>query len=130
MSFFEFPHTRTYDSDLGWLIKDTHSLDEQVEAIKQWIIDTQPTLQELENLYRQLENGILPAETYNKLRMWIDAHIVEFIGDAIKTVAFEITDTGYFVALIPDSWTDIIFGTSGYDTFPSGVDYGHLTLTY
>ena len=21
MAFFEFPHTRTYDSDLGWLIR-------------------------------------------------------------------------------------------------------------
>jgi hypothetical protein len=28
MSFFEFPHTRTYDSDLGWLIKDYKTLDE------------------------------------------------------------------------------------------------------
>lgn len=33
MSFFEFPHTRTYDSDLGWLIKAVRKLQQAgVEA--------------------------------------------------------------------------------------------------
>ena len=48
----------------------------------------------------------------------------------VKQVYFGLTDTGYFVAYIPESWNDIIFGTSGLDDFPAGVDYGHLTLTY
>lgn len=30
MSFFEFPHTRTYDSDLGWIIKHLHHLSEEL----------------------------------------------------------------------------------------------------
>ena len=30
MSFFEFPHTRTYDSDLGWLIKKMKEIIEDV----------------------------------------------------------------------------------------------------
>ena len=30
MSFFEFPHTRTYDSDLGWLIHVVKKLTEEV----------------------------------------------------------------------------------------------------
>ena len=31
MAFFEFPHTRTYDSDLGWLIKNVGLLKDQLE---------------------------------------------------------------------------------------------------
>lgn len=31
MSFFEFPHTRTYDNDLGWLIKKVKEISDTVE---------------------------------------------------------------------------------------------------
>ena len=31
MSFFEFPHTRTYDSDLGWLIKHIIEMSEEIK---------------------------------------------------------------------------------------------------
>lgn len=37
MSFFEFPHTRTYDSDLGWLIKEVNRITEQYESLIEWM---------------------------------------------------------------------------------------------
>lgn len=36
MSYFEFPHTRTYDSDLGWLIMSTARLLEDTGALNAW----------------------------------------------------------------------------------------------
>lgn len=36
MSFFEFPHTRTYDSDLGWLIKNMKELLDEYNALMAW----------------------------------------------------------------------------------------------
>ena len=33
MSYFEFPHTRTYDSDLGWLIKSMEELLDEYNAL-------------------------------------------------------------------------------------------------
>lgn len=36
MSFFEFPHTRTYDSDLGWLIKSMKELLDEYNALMAW----------------------------------------------------------------------------------------------
>ena len=44
MSFFEFPHTRTYDSDLGWLIKEVHTLDEVTRALDNWVEEYQPKI--------------------------------------------------------------------------------------
>lgn len=130
MSFFEFPHTRTYDSDLGWLIKDYKTLDELIAAIKNWIQETQPTIDDLVRLYQQLEAGNLPPATFEQLRIWINQNTVDIIGSAIKTVHFDLTTDGYLRAIIPDSWSDLIFGTTGLDIFPVGVDFGHLTLTY
>lgn len=130
MSFFEFPHTRTYDSDLGWLIKDTHSLNETVDNIKQWIIDTQPTINDLKNLYIQITTGNLPDGMKEGIRKWMEENALDLVGDLVKMVFFGITDDGYFIAYIPESWEDIIFGTSGLDDFPPGIEYGHLTLSF
>lgn len=129
MSFFEFPHTRTYDSDLGWLIKDYKTLDELIAAIKSWIAQTQPTIDELLQLYRNIVNGNFPDPMKQALLQWVTDNTELIIGKAIKIVTFGL-ENGYFVAYIPDSWTEITFGTTGLDDFPAGYDYGHLTLTY
>ena len=129
MSFFEFPHTRTYDSDLGWLIKDYKNLDEFIAAIKSWIEQTQPTIDELIALYKAIVNGNFPEPMKLAMMKWVTDNTVNIIGKAIKIVTFGL-ENGYLVAYIPDSWTDITFGTTGLDDFPAGYDYGHLTLTY
>lgn len=46
-------------------------------------------------------------------------------------VFFGITDDGYFVAYIPESWDDITFYTTELDIFlPIQPEYGHLVLAY
>ena len=54
------------------------------------------------------------------------------IRDFIATsVFFEITDGGYFVAYIPESWNDITFNTTGLDiNLPIQPEFGHLVLSY
>ena len=131
MSFFEFPHTRTYDSDLGWLIKDYKTLDELVAAIKQWIVDTQPTIDELERLYNDIISGNFPDEMKESLKTWIQENAIDLIGELVKMVFFGITDDGYFVAYIPESWNDITFNTTAYDINVALMpEYGHLVLSY
>lgn len=48
------------------------------------------------------------------------------IKNALKNVWFGISQAGYFVAYIPDSWEEIGFATTGYDIAVDGYDYGHL----
>lgn len=63
MAFFEFPHTRTYDSDLAWLIKAYKILTGKVNNIEQTIDDTiNEALQgeELKQLITQMLAEALP----------------------------------------------------------------------
>lgn len=63
MAFFEFPHTRTYDSDLAWLIKAYKILTGKVDNIEQTIEDTiNDALQgeELKQLITQMIAEALP----------------------------------------------------------------------
>ena len=49
----------------------------------------------------------------------------------VTMVFFGITDDGYFVAYIPDSWDDITFRTTELDIFLEiEPEYGHLVLVY
>lgn len=130
MSFFEFPHTRTYDTDLGWLIRQTKTNEEAITALNRWKEETEPTLEDFKNLYNMLISGDLPLGVQNGIEKWMRENALDLVGELVKMVFFGITNDGYFVAYIPESWEDIIFGTTGLDDFPDGIDYGHLTLSY
>ena len=73
------------------------------------------------------------------VKEWIDNFddnartiLTEIIEKYIVTmVFFGITDDGYFVAYIPESWDDITFYTTELDIFlPMQPEYGHLVLAY
>lgn len=130
MSFFEFPHTRTYDSDLGWLIRDYKTLDEFKDAMLKWIQETQPTIDEMNALLEMIASGNLPEGMQEGIRKWLEVNALDLIGELVKMVFFGINNEGYFVAYIPESWNDITFGTTGLDDIIPGFEYGHLTLSY
>lgn len=129
MSFFEFPHTRTYDTDLGWIIKNLKTAEDAINALNQWIEETQPTIDELKEIVDAMNAGELPEGVQDGIRIWMQENAIDLVGELVKMVFFGLTMDGYFVAYIPESWNDIIFGTSGFDDFPPGVEYGHLTLS-
>ena len=70
------------------------------------------------------------------VQSWIDnfetTEIERIISEHIPVmVFFGLTDDGYFVAYIPDSWESVTFETTGYDTFIDLMpEYGHLVLRY
>lgn len=131
MGFFnEFPHTRTYDNDLGWIIKTVKRYDETITALNDWITVNTPKIEDLEAFKNAMESGNLPEGVKNAIRDWCRTNLIDLVAETIKTVFFGITDDGYFVAYIPESWSDIHFGTTGYDDFVPDMDYGHLTLSY
>ena len=130
MSFFEFPHTKTYDSDLGWLIKDYKTLNDAIDALNSWKEETQPAIDDFKNLYEQITTGNLPEAMTDAIHEWLEENAPEILPDIVKNVFFGLSDDGYFLAFVPDSWSDITFGTTGYDDFPAGIEYGHLTLKY
>lgn len=72
----------------------------------------------------------------DEVQSWIDNYNYEFIERVLsefipKMVYFGLTDTGYFVVYIPDSWDDISFATTEYDIHVDlEPEFGHLVLLY
>ena len=126
----EYPYTDFHELNLSWVIKKVKELLDYMKQIDEWKEDYQKTVDDLQDFYDDLIAGRYPPEFVGNLKLWISEHGVDIIMKLIKMVFFGITDDGYFVAYVPDSWDDIIFGTSGLDDFPAGVDFGHLTLSF
>ena len=130
MFFNQYPYINVNDLNLDWIIVHFKEFIDAIADLNDWRTEHEAEYQQLKALYDNLMAGNFPESFRRALYNWVVANTVSIIGAAIKTVLFELTPDGYLVAFIPDSWSEIIFGTTGLDTFPAGVDFGHLTLTY
>lgn len=81
---------------------------------------------ELSNLLKELE----------KVKEWINNFDTSFIEELIKKyiatmILVEISNSGYIIYNIPESWKDITFNTTGLDIkLKIQPEYGHLVLSY
>lgn len=130
MFFNQYPYINLNDLNLDFLLKNYKKLLQTLESIDGWIDQHEEEYNELKAQIDALETGNWSPEFINSLNDYYRNNIVNIIGELANQVFFGITDDGYFVAYIPESWDDITFGTSGLDDFPAGIEYGHLTLTY
>lgn len=135
MAFFnEFPFTRTYDSDLGWLIEQVKKLINQMIAMMEWktmtddeIKEINARIAELQKILEDIEAGNLPDLYLKALENWLNEHFVDYVGNIVKMVMFGLTTDGYFVAAIPYTWQFITFDTI-MDI--KSKFYGHLVLQW
>ena len=68
MSFFEFPHTRTYDSDLGWLIRQCKTNQDAIAALETWKADAQGSIDDIKQLYADIISGNFPEEMADAIK--------------------------------------------------------------
>ena len=111
-----------YDESLSYY----ETLCKVVDYLNKVIADTNGVIENVEELKKDLktvENWIANFDT---------KYLEKIIGDYIGSmVLFGLSDSGYFVAYIPESWDSIRFGTTGLDIeAPMQPEFGHLVLLY
>lgn len=96
----------------------------------------------VEYINELIEQDKIFGEELNALRAdlaavqeWINnfdtSYAEKIIEKTIATMIFvEISDAGYFVYYIPETWDDIKFNTTGLDVTIPDTDYGRLVLSY
>lgn len=131
MGVFEhFPYANIHNLNLDWILEHIKEFKAVVDDMEEWKQQHQQEYEELKELYDNIVSGNLPEAMDQALRQWVVDNSDDIITELIKMVFFGLTDTGYFIAYIPESWNDIIFNTTGYDITVAGYGYGHLTLSY
>lgn len=110
-----------YDDSLSYyevLCKVVHYINKLIDTDNEIITDLNALKEEL-----------------NQVQEWINnfdtSYLEELIEQYLARMIFvEISDAGYFVYFIPESWDDITFNTTGLDVFIENYDYGRLVLSY
>ena len=66
---------------------------------------------------------------------WIDNYDTTYVKNIVEKfisnmIYVDISDSGYIIYHVPESWNDIKFYTTGLDiTVPTESEYGHLVLS-
>lgn len=127
---YEFPYTDPNFYNDDWLLKHMKQLIADIDQLNDWKNEHEQEYQELKALYDAVMAGDFPPSVVQGFNTWMQRYGLELVGNLVKMVFFGITDSGYFVAYIPEYWDDIIFNTTGYDISIVGYDFGHLTLSF
>ena len=94
---------------LNNLINDTNAIIEDMETVKNAVDELNEFIENFDTTFAE--------------------HIIE---EHLATMIFvTISDSGYFIYHIPQSWSEINFKTTGLDIdIPIQPEYGHLVLQY
>lgn len=128
--FNDYPYKNIEDFNLDYILKKLRDLLGDYKSLTEWRAEHEAQYEELKALYDAVMSGNFPQPVKDAFTDWMERNALDLVGQLVHMVFFEIDENGYFVAYIPDSWSEITFGTSGLDIFPVGVDFGHLTLSY
>lgn len=127
-----------YNHEWPYVDPNRTNTDWEINQIKQFKIFLEDFIknfggayEELTKILEDLARDVFPPCIESAFEKWMQEHANELVGGMVKNVFFEITDDGYFVANIPESWEEIEFNTSGLDIEVAlQPEYGHLVLSY
>lgn len=108
---------------------DSLSYYEFLCKIVKYINDIIGNEKELSDEFLELKKEV---EKVQEMLDNFDTVVIErIVREYLATMIFvEISDAGYFIYYIPDSWDNIQFETSGLDVELPDVEYGRLILSY
>lgn len=115
----KYPYTDFHEINLSWVIDMIKQLDIKCDDLEEYINTTTDSMKD------QIE--YLTNWVNNYSDSWAKSVIEKYITTSIFV---ELSDAGYIVYYIPDTWADVNFKTTGLDLIIPGYDYGHLVLDY
>ena len=130
MFWDKYPYTDFHELNLDWILKNFKEFIAVLADLSDWREQHEEEYKQLKAFQDAIIAGNFPDSVKAAFISWMRHNANDIFAAMAQNVFFGLTNDGHFVAYIPDSWSEIIFGTSGLDDFPAGVDFGHLTLSY
>ena len=115
-----FPYTNFHDLNLDWIIKTVKQITKDEAEQNRLITELSERIQPLEEWVENYDPSFIQTTVENYLRETL-----------ARMIFVEISDSGYIIYHIPESWNNITFNTTGLDIILElQPEYGHLVLSY
>lgn len=122
--FEQFPYPNLHEINLDWILAHMRDVLEELKRQGAQIDDLETALQALGQNIDEKVLQWLNEQGPTVAQQWIAQWIA-------TSVYFGLTQDGYWVAYIPQSWKNIQFETTGLDVeLEIQPEYGHLVLDY
>lgn len=89
--------------------------------------ETRDAVNTLTEIFKKFQESGFDDYYRQQIEQWVRDNMREIIGQAMHMVYFGLTDDGYFVAYIPETWSQIMFDT---EANYASDNYGHLILSF
>ena len=89
--------------------------------------ETRDAVNKLTEIFKKFQESGFDDYYRQQIEQWVRDNMREIIGQAMHMVYFGLTDDGYFVAYIPETWSQIMFDT---EANYASDNYGHLILSF
>lgn len=117
---YEFPNFRGNDSDLREIIEGMHKLEEDYGKLVVQLPQLQEQVKQNTEWIANFSATIIPG----LVQEWLEKNLA-------KMIMVSISENGYIIYTIPQSWKDLIFNTTGLDiSLKVEPEYGHLVISY
>ena len=111
-----------------WLLcKQLHKLICYIDMMGDKVNINHDEIEQLKEQFRKFMESGFDDYYEEQIKTWIDTHLEYIFTHVAKQVYFGLNDEGYFVAYIPESWSDITFDTG---MVYGRSDYGRLILRF
>lgn len=117
-------HITAFENEVNTTVNAQYSA---INAQNSKIAELAQTVVQLQNDIDDLLNGKYIDNYVKALATWIDNNLQQMVAKIVKYVWFEIDESGYFIAYIPDTWDFVDFST---EMNPDNEDYGKLALEW
>ena len=104
-----------------------NNVNANADEIKALQTELKNEVERIEIEFNELVDGNFWNYYEKQVEIWIKENMRGIIEDSIKQVYFGLNDDGYFVAYIPQSWSEIVFDTGAVY---GRSDYGSLILRF
>lgn len=115
----KYPYTDFHELNLEWVIETLKALDIKCDDLEEYFKTT------TDNMQAQID--YLTNWVNNYSDGWAKSVIEKYLATMIFV---ELSDSGYIIYYIPDTWDEITFNTTDLDISIPDVEYGHLVLSY
>ena len=104
-----------------------HKLTEYVDYLCGNVNLDQKAIEELQADFEKFQESGFEDYYEQQIEAWVNANVANIFEQYAKLVLFGLNDEGYFVAYVPDSWSEIWFDTIADYQDPL---YGSLVLLW